>query len=280
MTDGDDARQRWFDWLPEPGQSIDALALGRSGSSICARVERSAAKVLVEAGLTSIRPVEGELFTLAVRRRTRDNGFWLLQGSVHSPRLEASVLRLTPLALYPRIEESSGNGAGGSTKRAHYELERVVPKIPGFPAAGPEVLEEIAAFWAAGDAELAELLAGELLARDLRCLDAHALLGGFFLNAPLEQRWTERALRHFRVGVTIGELSLAPEFEGFLPWRWPGNRGLLRCLYGYARCLERSGDSDSAWESFGRLLSLAPEDPMDVRAALALDGWDAPRCES
>ena len=260
--------QRWSDWLPEPGQSVEALALGRSGSSICARVERGAAKVLVEAGLTSIRPVEGELFTLAVRRRTRDNGFWLLQGSVHSPRLEASVLRTRPLALYPRTEEVGGNGADGRRGRACYELERVVPGVPGFPANGPEVLEEIAAFWASGDADLAELLAGELLARDLRCLEAHALLGGFFLNAPLEQRWTERALRHFRVGVTIGELSLGDEFDGCLPWRWRGNRGLLRCLYGYARCLERCGDSDAAWKSFRRLLSLAPEDPMDVRETL------------
>jgi hypothetical protein len=262
-------RHRWSDWLPEPGQSVEALALGRSGSSLCARVQRCAARVLVEAGLTSIRPVEGELFTLAVRRRTRDNGFWLLEGQVHSPRLEASVLRLKPLALYPRDAGASENGAACHDGRAQYELERVVPRVPGFAAAGPAVLEEIAAFWDAGDVELAELLAGELLARDLRCLEAHALLGGFFLNAPLEQRWTERALRHFRVGVTIGELSLGAEFDGYLPWRWRGNRGLLRCLYGYARCLERVGDAGEAWGVFRRLLNLAPEDPMDVRKVLA-----------
>ena len=137
-----------------------------------------------------------------------------------------------------------------------------------FPDDGPAALEEISAFWDAGDPELAELLAGELLARDLRCLEAHALLGGFFLDAPLEQRWTERALRHFRVGVTIGDLALGEAFDGCLPWRWPGNRGLLRCLYGYGRSLERVGDAGLAVEILQRLLSLAPEDPMEVGEVL------------
>ncbi len=267
------------DWLPAPGRALDVLAVGRSGDAICGRVVATSTRILVRAGLSPVRPVEGELFTLDVAHRSRERGFWVLEGAIRSPRLDPDALRLEPLALLPRaiIEKpdgrrSSGRGGRIGKNRLQYELDTVIPRVPGFEADGLEAIEEIAAFWGSGDAELAEILAGELLARDLRCLAAHALLGGFFLDGPLEERWTERALRHYRVGVTIGELSLAGSFDGTLPWRWRGNRPFLRCLYGYARCLERVGDAGPARDHFERLLQLAPEGPKDVREAL-----DAPR---
>jgi hypothetical protein len=47
---------------------------------------------------------------------------------------------------------------------------------------------------------------------DLRCLDAHAHLGNFvFDHSP------EEALRHYEVGLRMGELSLDNGFEGVLP---------------------------------------------------------------
>ena len=251
-------------WRPEPGQAVDVLALGRSGSAICARTVPGSVRVLVEAGGSSIHPVEGEIFTLAVRTRSLDGALWVLQGSIRSPRFDVAALGLEPLTLTPRPLAALPGDIG----RPAFELERVVPRVPGFPLEGAAALAEIEAFWEADDRELAELLAGELLARDLRCLEIHALLGGFFERGPVEERWTERALRHFRTGVAIGELSLNESFEGVLPWRWRGNRGFLRCLYGQARCLERLGEDARAWESYGRLLTLAPEDPMDIRALL------------
>ena len=143
MNCATDSQQRWFDWLPEPGQTLEALALGRSGGAICARAQGSFAKVLVRTGVSTIRPVEGEHFTLAVTRRTRDAGFWVLEGSIQSPRLEGSKLRLKPLALFPRESIDAGNGTGDANGRPHYELERIVPSVPGFPDDGPAALEEI-----------------------------------------------------------------------------------------------------------------------------------------
>ncbi len=248
------------DSLPEAGQAVEVIALGRNGGSICGRLRVGSMKVLVRPGASPFRPVEGELFILDVSRRSRECGFWLLEGAIQSPRFSERALRLEPLALIPRA------AAEGPVAASHreYELETIIPRVPHFGAAGLEAIREISAFWEAGELELAELLAGELLARDLRCLEAHALLGGFCLDAPVERRWTERALRHYRVGARIGELSLGGSFEGRLPWAWPGNRAFLRCLNGYGRCLERVGDAGPAREVFERLLELEPEDPMEV----------------
>ncbi len=262
------------DWVPETGRAVDVVALGRSGASLCGRTRVGAIKVLIRLGPTPVRPVEGELFTLEVTARTRETGFWVLEGAIRTPRLNVDALRLEPLALLPRTPTDRGDGGSSPGDRTPYELETIVPRVPGFRADGQRAIDEIAAFWSSGDAELAEMLAGELLARDLRCLEAHALLGALFLDGPVEERWTERALRHYRVGAAIGGLSLAEGFDGTLPWRWRGNRAFLRCLYGYARCLERVGDAGSAREQFERLLELAPEGPMGVREAL--DGSRSP----
>ena len=48
---------------------------------------------------------------------------------------------------------------------------------------------------------------------DLRCLDAHAHFGNFVF-----ERRPQDAIRHYEVGLRIGELSLGDGFEGLLPW--------------------------------------------------------------
>ena len=66
------------------------------------------------------------------------------------------------------------------------------------------------------------------------CLDAHAHLG----NLSFDTR-PKHAMRHYEVGVSIGELSLPADFNGVLPWRMTDNRPFLRCLYAYGLCLWR-----------------------------------------
>ena len=80
----------------------------------------------------------------------------------------------------------------------------------------------------------AEKLLYEICEADLRCLDAHAHLGNLeFANRP------KQSVRHYEVGLRIGELSLGPNFDGLLLWRTIDNRPFLRCLHGYGRCLWR-----------------------------------------
>jgi hypothetical protein len=253
-------------WIPERGESVDVLAVGRSGDAICGHTVAGARRVLVRGGFSFRRPVEGEVFTVEVALWSREGSFWTLEGALGAPRFDADALHLEPLALLGR---RYSRGREGGDERPEFELERIVPRVPGFPLSGSAAVDELVAFHESGEHDLAELLAGELLSRDLRCLEAHALLGSFYSHGPLEHRWTERALRHFRVGATIGELSLGAAFSGRLPWRWCGNRAFLRCLAGWGRALHRVGDQGSARQLFERLLTLAPEDPMGVRDSLS-----------
>ena len=103
----------------------------------------------------------------------------------------------------------------------------------------------------------------ELCQSDLRCLDAHAHLGNFaFDHDPRE------AIRHYEVGVGIGELSLGERFEGVLPWGRVDNRPFLRCMHGYGLCLWRLGRFDEAERVFGKMLWLNPSDNQGVRFLL------------
>lgn len=53
---------------------------------------------------------------------------------------------------------------------------------------------------------------------DLRCLDAHAHLGNLAFD-----HWPQEALRHYAVGLRIGELSVGGGMEA-------GSRGAVRGL--------------------------------------------------
>jgi tetratricopeptide (TPR) repeat protein len=100
----------------------------------------------------------------------------------------------------------------------------------------------------------------ELCQADLRCLDAHSHLGNFvFDHRPQD------AIRHYEVGLRIGELSLGDGFTGVLPWDLVDNRPFLRCMHGYGLCLWRLGRFDEAGRIFQQMLWLNPSDNRGVR---------------
>lgn len=84
---------------------------------------------------------------------------------------------------------------------------------------------------------------------------AHSHLGSFVFD-----RRPQDAIRHYEVGLRIGELSLGDDFNGVLPWGWIDNRSFLRCLHGYGLCLWRLGRFDEAERLFDRMLWLNPSD--------------------
>jgi tetratricopeptide (TPR) repeat protein len=125
---------------------------------------------------------------------------------------------------------------------------------------------------AGGDSRGARRILMDLLAADLRCLDAHAHLGNFaFDHEP------KAALRHYEVGVRIGELTLEDGFDGVLPWGLIDNRPFLRCLHGYGLSLWRLGRAEKAAAVFERMLWLNPSDNQGARfllpAARAGEPW-------
>ena len=104
----------------------------------------------------------------------------------------------------------------------------------------------------------------QALAADIRCIDAHVHLG----NLRFDKR-PEAALVHYDIAVTIGDLSLGPDFNGLLRWGYIYNRPFLRALHGYGLCLWRLNNTDAALKVFERMLSLNPNDNQGVRSC-----WD------
>jgi hypothetical protein len=112
----------------------------------------------------------------------------------------------------------------------------------------------------AGDTIAARQILMELCQSDLRCLDAHAHLGNLAFDSL-----AKLAIRHYEVGVRIGELSLGPDFEGLLPWGLIDNRPFLRCMHGFGLCLWRRERFEEAERVFERMLWLNPTDNQGIR---------------
>ena len=111
-----------------------------------------------------------------------------------------------------------------------------------------------------GDPLGAKKILMELCQADLRSLDAHAHLGNFFFDSM-----PEKAIRHYEVGLRIGELSLGDGFNGVLHWGLIDNRPFLRSMHGYGLCLWRLDQFDAAESVFDRMLWLNPSDNQGVR---------------
>jgi tetratricopeptide (TPR) repeat protein len=75
----------------------------------------------------------------------------------------------------------------------------------------------------------------------------------------------QNAIRHYEVGMRIGELSLGNDFADVLQWGHSDNRPFLRCIHGYGLCLWRLGRFDEAIGVFDRMLWMNPSDNQGVR---------------
>jgi len=150
--------------------------------------------------------------------------------------------------------------AGGP--RMEYEFEQILPGR-GDPDSDDPIIDAMQLRDHGDAAAAVELLFG-LLARDARCLDAHAHLGLLAFNAGEPHV----ALGHYATGVQIGERSLPESFNGVLPWGWVDNRPFLRCLHGLALSAWRLGEHDRAETLCWALLWLSPADNQGVSSLL------------
>ena len=231
--------------------------------------------------------VPGEIVTVLPRKQWRYAGQPCLSGEFMSARLDVAVLRFVPLRLERRDtwdpkEEYWGEGgeplddwarqviAWGP--RPAFEMEQVLPTDdPGDPDGDPIISSND--LKDAGDYAAARQILLELCESDLRCLDAHAHLGNLvFDDSPAD------AIRHYEVGLRIGELSLGELSDGLLPWGWLDNRPFLRCMKGFGLCLWRLDRFEEAERVFDRLLWLNPADNQGVRfnigALRARKSWE------
>lgn len=222
--------------------------------------------------------VPGMILTMLPNKRWVHGRTSYLSGPTVATRFDPDALGLTPLGLRdegpwdPRDQLDASDPeeeipswfqailARGT--RTAYEMEQVIPGAD--PEAFDDPITASADLARSGNRAGARALLMDLLAADLRCLDAHAYLGNLVFDHDPAQ-----ALRHYEVGAAIGELTLGPDFDGVLPWGLVDNRPYLRCLHGAGIGAWRLGELTFARAIFGRLLWLNPDDQQGARFCLA-----------
>ena len=252
-------------------KKVNLIALAVKGNAVSCRI-------LGKERVVTLRPrrpwevVPGEIITVSPVKTWHYGGHPYLSGEITAWRVDAGALGIVPLRLTEAGLWDPGEHSWDDEPwarplikrgpRPEYEMEQVLPGAdPDDPDADP-ILDAID-LKRAGDHHGADRALMNVLAVDLRCLDAHSHLGDFaFQGDP------DTAVRHYDMGVKIGELSLGKDFDGLLPWERIGNRPFLRCLHGYGICLWRFGRFRDAEKVFTRMLRLSPADNEGARFAL------------
>ena len=274
---------------PKPGETHELLMLRRGYDRLHARVPPHGDQVVVRTGRSKVLPVEGELFSIEVEKSWIFGSTRYVKGHITAASFDLERLELEPLALegwgsedsdpelIDHLPEEIARQLQQQETAQVFEMESVTPEVEMELEADSDPIFEAAERMRAGYlSEAAELL-GQLLAKDLRCLDAHSHLG---LIEFQDGRYgnLDAATRHFRIGIAIGDQALGEDFTGRLPWGVLGNRPYLRCLHGLGLCYWRAGDHERAQDAFRRLLLLNPADNQGVRILwgelLAGRSWD------
>lgn len=258
------------------GSATELIVLACKSNALRCRVPGTASELTLR---TAVRDeVPGEIVTVVPMKEWTHRRHRYVAGAVTSSRSEVEALGLTPLALRDMGEWDPADAYRGEDDeprdaweqaiiaygtRVSFEMEQVIP------GADPEDFDSDPIIEAAerseiGDHAGARVILMNLLAKDLRCLDAHAHLG----NHEFKYR-PEQALRHYETGTAIGELSLGPRFRDALPWGLIDNRPYLRCLHGKGLALWRLGRMQDAVAIFEKLLWLNPSDNQGARFCLA-----------
>ena len=254
-------------------QPIELVALSvKERGARCRLLGSHRVITLRASGLWDVVP--GEIVTVKPRKQWRYSGHPYLSGEIGSSRLDVRALGLEPLRLEDRGTWDPKEHYWGEEDdpieewikpiiahgpRPDIVMEQVLPGAdPDDPFADP--ITECNDRHDAGDRLGAERTLMELCQSDLRCLDAHAHLGNLVYD-----RRPEDAIRHYEVGLRIGELSLGDDFDGVLRWGHIDNRPFLRCMHGYGLCLWRLERFDEAERVFDRMLWLNPSDNQGVR---------------
>jgi hypothetical protein len=218
--------------------------------------------------------VPGQIVVVKPHKQWSYAGHPYLSGEVESARLDLPALALVPLRLESRGLWNPDDHYWGEEDEPveecakpiidrgpwpEFEMEQILPGSDPEDFDSDPILESND-LKDAGDPNGARRILMELCQSDLRCLDAHAHLGNLaFDYSPKE------AIRHYEVGVRIGELSLGLDFDMLLPWGYIDNRPFLRCLSGLGLCLWRLNRFQEAEGVFNRMLRLNPTDNQGAR---------------
>lgn len=225
--------------------------------------------------------VPGEILKITPIKVWQSNGHAHISGNIESARIDATALGLKPLHLYDtqevwdpeniewvqdmKLKRGSRESQDKWLKpviaygpRQMYTIENVIPGEKPGVLSNP--LNDAEEWMDGGNYRKAYDILMKILESDLRCLDAHNDLAYLAFD-----KTPELALKHYEVGVRIGELSLNEGFNGVLWWYSLDNRPFLRCMHGYGLCLWRLKRLKESEDVFNRMLWLNPSDNQGVR---------------
>lgn len=264
------------------GTKLDLVALAVKSRAIRCKILSSGVPVTFK----PVRyEVEGEILTVLTGKIWTYRKTHYMSGVVLENRIDIPALNLKPLEVTSMGEWDPAadfwmddedpckkyfKAILKHGKRDMFEMEQIIQyEDPDDPYTDP--ILEAAECFADEDYDEAYKILEEVLVDDLRCLDAHAHLGNWEFNlTERHSEWSiDKAMRHYEVGLKIGEYSLGKNFKEVLPWRIINNRPFLRCLHGYGLSLCRLGHVKEAKRVFNRMLWLNPEDNQGARFLLA-----------
>jgi len=233
-----------------------AVVIRRSVKAARVRVLATGEVLTVRANdLWHVMP--GHVVTLVLKRRWRHLGHLYGEGELRDARIDVPALGLPKL----RLEQRGPLEVNDETRTA-YKMDQVLPGTT--PRSNFDPILVAIARKKRGDLRGAALVLMDLLADDLRCLDAHVHLGNIVFPT-----YPEHALIHYEIGVAIGEHALGPAFTGALPWSYLDNRPFLRCLCAQGLALWRLGRLEEAARALERVLWLNPADGQGAGRFLA-----------
>lgn len=308
------ACRRWMGLDPWPEQPGDSKQTGYQHTSAVSDIDLTGPVELVVLSVKdraipcrlmnsrqeiTLRPklmrdtVPGEIVVVKPFKQWTFKGHPYLSGEIESSHINTEALGLEPLKLEDRglwtpEEHYWGEGEdpiGSWAKpiiawgpRQTFEIEQI---IPGGEPKGSDSnpIRKAINVRDTGDPAGARKILMELCQADLRCLDAHAHLGSFAFDD-----WPKEAVRHYEIGVRIGELSFDEDCIPVLPWSCLDNRPFLRCMHGFGLCLWRLERFGEAEQIFERMLWLNPTDNQGARFLLndvrAEKSWKANKAQA
>lgn len=235
-------------------KTLELVALSVGDSNTRAQILGTGEKVVWRGQSWKHDLVEGEIFRVKPEKGWIFSKTRFICGPVLDSRIDIPALGLKPLKVKPWSNNS-------------FEMEQVIPGADfALPLQDP-IVDAVDA-WHAGAVDEAYELLENCLLQDLRCIDAHVHLGLFEFGDGDQPFRVRRALKHYTVGVKLGDFFLGPKFRGKLPWGLIDNRPFLRALHGQMISHWALGEISEAISIAKRLLKLNPDDHQGIRFLL------------